>query len=70
MEKRALGKGLAALIGDKQAQTYKKPVPLFRDEDSSTVKGDVSYMEINKIKAGKFQPREDFPSGLPSGIQE
>lgn len=74
MEKRALGKGLAALIGDKQAQTYKKPVPLFRDEDSSTIKGDVSYMEINKIKAGKFQPREDFDgqklSDLVASIKE
>jgi ParB family chromosome partitioning protein len=60
MEKRALGKGLAALIGDKQAQTYKKPVPLFQEGDSSAITGGVRYLEIDKIKAGKFQPREDF----------
>lgn len=60
MEKKALGKGLAALIGEKQAQTYKKPVPLFKDDDSLVAKGEVCYLEVNKIKAGRFQPREDF----------
>ena len=60
MEKKALGKGLAALIGEKQAQTYKKPVPLFKDDDALLAKGDVRYLEVNKIKAGKFQPREAF----------
>ncbi|MBL7130332.1 MAG: ParB/RepB/Spo0J family partition protein [Candidatus Omnitrophica bacterium] len=59
MEKRALGKGLAALIGEKQAQTYKKPVPLFKEEPSKT-KGEVLYLEIGKITPGKLQPREDF----------
>ncbi len=59
MEKRALGKGLAALIGEKQAQIYKKPVPLF-EEESSTKKGEILYLETNKVSAGKFQPREDF----------
>jgi len=62
MEKRALGKGLAALIGEKQAQTYKKPVPLF-DEESSTKKGEILYLKTNKVSAGKFQPREDFNDG-------
>lgn len=60
MEKRALGKGLAALIGDKQAQTYKKPVPLFADGESSKTRGEIRYLEIEKVSAGKFQPREDF----------
>jgi ParB family chromosome partitioning protein len=60
MEKRALGKGLAALIGDKQAQTYKKPVPLFREEDPTKIKEGITYLEISKVSAGKLQPREDF----------
>jgi len=60
MEKRALGKGLAALIGEKQAQNYQKAVPLFSDEDLVKKKTDILYLEINKIKAGKFQPRENF----------
>ncbi|MDD5355277.1 MAG: ParB/RepB/Spo0J family partition protein [Candidatus Omnitrophica bacterium] len=60
MEKKALGKGLAALIGEKQAETYQKAVPLFSDEDAAKRKGDVLYLAIDKIKAGKFQPREDF----------
>jgi len=60
MEKKALGKGLAALLGEKQAEKYQKAVPLFSDAGSVKNKGDVLYLEINKIKAGKFQPREDF----------
>lgn len=60
MEKRALGKGLAALIGEKQAQTYKKAVPLFTEMETVKTKGEVLYLEINKITPGKFQPREDF----------
>lgn len=60
MEKRALGKGLASLIGEKQAQTYKKPVPLFQEGDSSMTKGEVLYLETNRVAAGKFQPRENF----------
>ncbi|MFC1709734.1 ParB/RepB/Spo0J family partition protein [Candidatus Omnitrophota bacterium] len=60
MEKRALGKGLAALIGDKQAQTYKKPVPLFKEADPTKIKGGILYLETSKVSAGKFQPREDF----------
>ena len=60
MEKRALGKGLAALIGDKQAQTYKKAVPLFAEEETSKRKGEVLYLEIEKIVPSKLQPREDF----------
>jgi len=60
MEKKALGKGLAALLGEKQAEKYQKAVPLFSEDGSVKNKGDVLYLEINKIKAGKFQPREDF----------
>ncbi|MDD5617603.1 MAG: ParB/RepB/Spo0J family partition protein [Candidatus Omnitrophica bacterium] len=62
MEKKALGKGLAALIGEKQAQTYQKAVPLFNDEKTTGKKGDVLFLEIAKVKAGKFQPREEFDS--------
>lgn len=60
MEKKALGKGLAALIGDRQAEAYQKAAPLFTDDDTAKKKGDVLYLEIAKVKAGKFQPREDF----------
>jgi ParB family chromosome partitioning protein len=60
MEKRALGKGLSALIGEKQAEAYRKPVPLFSEETASKSKGEVLYLEIAKIAPGKFQPREDF----------
>jgi len=60
MEKKALGKGLAALIGEKQAQTYKKPVSLFTKDTAPKSKGDILYLEINKIKAGQFQPRINF----------
>ncbi|MDD5004939.1 MAG: ParB/RepB/Spo0J family partition protein [Candidatus Omnitrophica bacterium] len=59
MEKKALGKGLAALIGEKQAQVYKTAVPLFKESESAK-KGEVAYLEIGKLKAGKFQPRKDF----------
>jgi ParB family chromosome partitioning protein len=59
MERRALGKGLAALMGEKQAEVLRKSVPLFGLE-STEKKGEVVYLDTTKIKAGKFQPREDF----------
>lgn len=60
MEKRALGKGLAALLGEKQTQDYKKAVPLFSEKELPKDRQDVLYIEISKIATGKFQPREDF----------
>jgi ParB family chromosome partitioning protein len=62
MEKKALGKGLAALIGEKQAEAYQKAVPLFSEEALAKKKGDTLYLEINKIKRGRLQPREEFDS--------
>jgi ParB family chromosome partitioning protein len=59
MEKRALGKGLAALIGEKQDQVYTKPVPLFKD-DVIVPKGDILYLNIKEVFPGKWQPRENF----------
>ena len=59
MEKRALGKGLAALIGEQGVQSYKKPVPIF-GEEPPTQKGDILYIDIEKISSGRFQPRKDF----------
>ncbi|MFH1621778.1 MAG: ParB/RepB/Spo0J family partition protein [Candidatus Omnitrophota bacterium] len=59
MEKRALGKGLAALIGDKQAQAYNKPVPLFKDEPVK-ITGGILYLDTKEVSPGQFQPREDF----------
>jgi len=60
MEKRALGKGLAALIGEKQAQNYKKSVSLFSEEESSKKRGEVFYLQVDRIVPGKLQPREHF----------
>lgn len=74
MEKKALGKGLAALIGEKQAQAYKKPMPIFAESDAASRKGEVLYLETAKVFAGKFQPRQDFDdqklNELVSSIKE
>ena len=58
-EKRALGKGLAALIGVQDARNYNKPVSIF-PTDATQDTGLIRYLDINSIVSGKYQPREDF----------
>lgn len=58
-EKRALGKGLAALIGSQDARIYTRPVPIVKS-DTAQDTGAIRYLEINSIVSGKYQPREDF----------
>ncbi len=48
MEKRALGKGLSALIPEREAQEAKPE------------KNKILYLKIGDIKPNRFQPREDF----------
>lgn len=59
VEKRALGRGLAALIGDRQEQAFRRSVPIFT-KDAPRVAGDVVYIDVERISSGKFQPRENF----------
>lgn len=47
MERRALGKGLGALIPEKAV-------------DTTTHKEEIIYLQIGQIKPNPFQPREDF----------
>ncbi len=47
MERRALGKGLGALIPEKAV-------------DNSTHKEEILYLQFGQIKPNPFQPREDF----------
>ncbi len=54
MERRALGKGLAALIPEKTV-------------DSAVHKEEVIYVQSGQIKPNPFQPREDFD---PQSIEE
>ncbi len=54
MERRALGKGLGALIPE-------------RVVDSSVHKEEIIYVQSGQIKANPFQPREDFD---PQSIEE
>ena len=54
MERRALGKGLSALIPEKIL-------------DSGTHKEEVLYVQSGQIKPNPFQPREDFNQ---QGIEE
>lgn len=58
-DKRALGKGLAALIGAQDAKTYARPVPIFKSKGTQDA-GAIRYLEIDSIVSGKYQPREDF----------
>jgi len=57
--KKALGRGLAALIGSPEAKAYNKPVPLFSSEEIAE-KNEVQYLDAEFIKSGKYQPRENF----------
>jgi len=59
VEKRALGKGLAALLGEKENQSYQKPVALFT-KDKTGERSGIQYLEVSKIHAGRLQPRSEF----------
>jgi len=52
MEKKALGKGLSALIGEKVFLTDLKQA---KSEEDNVV-----YLDLNEIKPNPFQPRKDF----------
>ncbi|MDP2911723.1 MAG: ParB/RepB/Spo0J family partition protein [Candidatus Omnitrophota bacterium] len=53
MEKRVLGRGLAALIPEKQTADNMQVL-------ESTIQQGVRNISVEKIKANKYQPREDF----------
>ncbi|MCX5692212.1 MAG: ParB/RepB/Spo0J family partition protein [Candidatus Omnitrophica bacterium] len=53
LEKRVLGRGLAALIPDKQTADNMQIL-------GSNIQQGVRHIPIEKIKANKYQPREDF----------
>ncbi|MFA5389027.1 MAG: ParB/RepB/Spo0J family partition protein [Candidatus Omnitrophota bacterium] len=53
MEKRVLGRGLAALIPEKQTTDNMQVL-------ESNIQQGVRNIPIDKIKANKYQPREDF----------
>lgn len=53
MEKRVLGRGLAALIPEKQTTGTMQ-------ELESNIQQGVKNIPIDKLKANKYQPREDF----------
>ena len=55
-KKRALGKGLSALL--KNSNTKNKNEDQFSNNDSSL--GSIKEIEINKIEVNPFQPRSDF----------
>lgn len=59
MEKKALGRGLSALISSSNLRedVLKKEIPLVPGPDSE--KG-VFYLEMHKLVPNKMQPREDF----------
>ena len=59
MEKRVLGRGLAALIPEKQVGDGFKPSPTMQVLESNIQQG-IRNIPIEKIKANKYQPREDF----------
>ena len=59
MEKRVLGRGLAALIPEKQVGNGFKPFPTMQTLESNIQQG-IRNIPIEKIKANKYQPREDF----------
>jgi len=73
VEKKALGKGLAALLGDKENQAYQKPVALF-NKDKSGERSGILYLDVKKVQAGRLQPRSEFDEeklkDLVSSIKE
>lgn len=62
-EKRALGKGLAVLIGAQDSRAYNKPVPIV-PTDTTHDTGLIRYLDIHSIVSGKYQPREDFNDAM------
>ncbi|OIO33886.1 MAG: hypothetical protein AUJ70_02305 [Candidatus Omnitrophica bacterium CG1_02_40_15] len=73
MEKRVLGRGLAALIPEKPVGTGQCPVPAMQVLESN-IQQSVRNISIEKIKANKYQPREEFNqealSDLAASIKE
>ena len=73
MEKRVLGRGLAALIPEKQVGNGLKPFPTMQALESN-IQQSVRNIPIEKIKANKYQPREEFNqetlSDLAASIKE
>jgi ParB family chromosome partitioning protein len=69
MEKKALGRGLAALIssGRNVEEVLKKEIPL---EPQSTQEKGVLYVETSKLVPNRFQPRMDFDSSRLSELAE
>lgn len=69
MEKKALGRGLAALIssGRNVEEVLKKEIPL---EPQSTQEKGVFYVETSKLVPNRFQPRMDFDSSRLSELIE
>ena len=67
MEKRVLGRGLAALIPEKQTANNMQVL-------ESNIQQGVRNISVEKIKANKYQPREDFNqealNDLVSSIKE
>ena len=67
MEKRVLGRGLAALIPEKQTADNMQVL-------GSNIQQGVRNISVEKIKANKYQPREDFNqealNDLVSSIKE
>src|SRR3989338_3510885 len=59
MEKRVLGRGLAALIPEKQVLNGFKPFPTMQALESNIQQG-IKNIPISKVKENKYQPREDF----------
>ncbi|MFH1691871.1 MAG: ParB/RepB/Spo0J family partition protein [Candidatus Omnitrophota bacterium] len=59
MEKRALGKGLSALISSQRtvADVLKKEISY---ETAKSDEKDVSFLDITKLVPNRFQPRVDF----------
>lgn len=55
MEKRVLGRGLAALIPDKVETNQEKSQDI-----KPTVQQGISKIPLDRIKTNKYQPREDF----------
>ncbi len=59
LEKRVLGRGLAALIPEKQVGEGFKPSPTMQALESSIQQG-VRNIPIEKVRQNKYQPREEF----------
>ncbi|MDO8603432.1 MAG: ParB/RepB/Spo0J family partition protein [Candidatus Omnitrophota bacterium] len=59
MEKRVLGRGLAALIPEKDVETRQGSASTMQTLEPSMQQG-IRNIPIDKLKTNKYQPREDF----------